>query len=184
MCTLSRPSRAKGHSTIMFSGLHVFHRISLTPRTNPHANLLMSSDKTRHAILRRTIGPTLSGSAMTQFEPTLKRYDERFLKKLEKAAEENNGVVDMNDWFNRLSFDVISFWKYLTRSGYGSRHIWAGISVIRGRRGSSMCGRSAEINLPGPSSIFSPLLNRRMTYSSSSSLGWLNSSCYSLQPKS
>jgi cytochrome P450 len=95
-------------------------------------NLLMTRDKTRHAILRRTIGPTLSGSAMTQFEPTLKRYEKRFLKKLEEVAEKNNGVVDMNDWFNRMSFDVKPFWKYLTRLDYGSPLIWAGFWVIRG----------------------------------------------------
>ena len=69
----------------------------------------MGRDKARHASLRRTIGPTLSGGAMNQFEPTLKRYNTQFLKKLEEVAEENKGIIDMNDWFNRFSFDVFSF---------------------------------------------------------------------------
>jgi hypothetical protein len=50
---------------------------------------------------------------MNQFEPALKRYEKRFLKRLEEVAGENNGVLDMNDWFNRFSFDVFPFSTHL-----------------------------------------------------------------------
>ena len=62
----------------------------------------------RHAALRRTIGPSLSGSTINQFEPTLKKYNRDFMRMLTQAAEANDGIVDMTDWFNRFSFDVLS----------------------------------------------------------------------------
>ena len=64
------------------------------------------SDKLRHAILRRIVGPSFSNVAMTQFEPTLKRYVQQFKDALQGTASENNGRIDMTDWFNRFTFDV------------------------------------------------------------------------------
>jgi len=59
-------------------------------------------------MLRRTIGPSLSLNTLNDFENTLKTYNSRFMDTLKKVTKETNGIVDMNDWFNRFSFDVIS----------------------------------------------------------------------------
>jgi len=33
------------------------------------------------------------------------------MRTLTKAAEVNDGIVDMNEWFNRFSFDVLSLFE-------------------------------------------------------------------------
>jgi len=63
-------------------------------------------EKNRHLFLRRTIGPTFSSASMNVFEPTMKSYSCDLIQAIQRDATVNNGVVDMNDWFNRLSFDV------------------------------------------------------------------------------
>jgi len=47
---------------------------------------------------------------MNEFEPVLEQYCSRFLEAIEVVAKEK-GAVDMNDWFNRFSFDVRSHFK-------------------------------------------------------------------------
>jgi len=47
---------------------------------------------------------------MRDFEAVLEEYGSRLLEAIEVVANEN-GVVDMNDWFNRFSFDVRSHLK-------------------------------------------------------------------------
>jgi hypothetical protein len=46
--------------------------------------------------------------ALNEFEPVLKRYSEQLMDAIGVIAKKNEGVVDMNDWFNRFSFDVHS----------------------------------------------------------------------------
>jgi hypothetical protein len=68
------------------------------------------------------MAPCFSGSSLHKFEPTLKTYKKRFMDVLKKAAEENHGIVDMSDWFNRFSFDVTSVLLiYLTRKRLPAR---------------------------------------------------------------
>jgi len=43
---------------------------------------------------------------MNVFEPTMKYYSGHLIEEIQQDANDNNGVVDMNDWFNRFSFDV------------------------------------------------------------------------------
>jgi len=52
---------------------------------------------------------------MKDFEPVLERYCTRLLEAIEVVANEK-GMVDMNDWFNRFSFDVRSHLKVKPRS--------------------------------------------------------------------
>ena len=50
---------------------------------------------------------------MHEFEAVLERYCSRLLEAIEVVSNEN-GMVDMNDWFNRFSFDVRSHFQFST----------------------------------------------------------------------
>ena len=58
--------------------------------------------------MRRTIAPSFSQTSLRELEPALKRYSIKLMDAITEIANQDNGVVDMNDWFNRLSFDVPS----------------------------------------------------------------------------
>ena len=70
-----------------------------------------------HVNLRKVIAPLLNSSAVLEFEATVKQYSTRLLEAIHRVAEENNDMVDMNDWFNRFAFDVI----FLSLAFTGSR---------------------------------------------------------------
>jgi cytochrome P450 len=69
------------------------------------SHFLINSDKTRHAMLRRVIGPSFRSSSLNEFEPSLKRFCYELMALIQRMAA-NGTVVDMDDLFNRLSFDV------------------------------------------------------------------------------
>ena len=43
---------------------------------------------------------------LNEFEPIIKQYSIQLVDAIGEVAQENHGVVDMSDWFNRFSFDV------------------------------------------------------------------------------
>jgi len=61
---------------------------------------------------------------MNVFEHTMKRYSCDFIQAVQRDANDNNGVVDMNDWFNRFSFDVSLPFVSWTDSGCWRAFIW------------------------------------------------------------
>ena len=63
-------------------------------------------DKPRHAFLRRLIAPSFGPASLKQLESTMNRYYEEFIRGVGKRAEENDGIVELNEWFHNLSFDV------------------------------------------------------------------------------
>jgi cytochrome P450 len=63
-------------------------------------------DKPRHAFLRRLISPSFSPTALKMLELTMNTYYEEFISGVGKRAAENNGIVELNEWFHNLSFDV------------------------------------------------------------------------------
>ena len=52
------------------------------------------------------VGPVFSTSSMNEFEPTVKRYSAKFIENVRATASDNAGLIDLDDWFNRFSFDV------------------------------------------------------------------------------
>ena len=56
--------------------------------------------------MRRIIGVALSNNALNEFRETVRDYSIALIDAIEDVARDNGGLVDMNDWFNRFSFDV------------------------------------------------------------------------------
>jgi hypothetical protein len=46
---------------------------------------------------------------MVQVQNPLWRYPAQMMESLQLSAAENDGIVDMNDWFQRFTFDVAKF---------------------------------------------------------------------------
>jgi cytochrome P450 len=63
-------------------------------------------NKARHAFLRRLISPSFSTAALRKFEPTMNEYYELLISTIENRVVENNGIVEMNELFHYLAFDV------------------------------------------------------------------------------
>ena len=101
-----------------------FHPIFSIPRIAFYLTILICSEKSRHAFLRRIIGPTFSSASMKAFEDTMNRFSCDLIQAVRRDANDNNGVVDMNDWFNRFSFDVSLPFSSSTDSGCWRAFIW------------------------------------------------------------
>lgn len=67
--------------------------------------LFNSSDKARHSFLRKLISPAFSPSALKALEITMNTYFEEFITGIDKRATDD-GIVEMNEWFHNLTFDV------------------------------------------------------------------------------
>ena len=63
-------------------------------------------NKTRHGFLRRIISPSFGPTSLKALEPTMNRYYNYFLTGIETRANMMGGIVEMNEWFHNLSFDV------------------------------------------------------------------------------
>jgi cytochrome P450 len=54
------------------------------------------------------MNPSFGPISLKGLEPTMSRYYKEFLDGIEEKAGQNGGVVEMNQWFHNLSFDVFS----------------------------------------------------------------------------
>jgi len=52
------------------------------------------------------MNPSFGPTSLKGLEPTMNRYYRDFLDGLEEQAAQNDGIVEMNQWFHNLSFDV------------------------------------------------------------------------------
>lgn len=69
-----------------------------------HSSLIFS-DKNHHSMLRRLLSPSFRSTSLNEFESSLKRYSQDLMEVIRRNSA-NGGIVDLNEWFNRLSFDV------------------------------------------------------------------------------
>ena len=52
------------------------------------------------------MNPSFSQSSLKTLEPTMNRYYGYFLDGISEKASQNNGIVELNEWFHNLSFDI------------------------------------------------------------------------------
>ena len=129
-----KQTRGKAIFTNTSCELRDFPPIFSIPRIAFYWTILICSEKSRHAFLRRTIGPIFSSASMTVFEHTMKRYSSDLIQAVRRDANDNDGVVDMNDWFNRFSFDVSLPFSSSNDSGCWRAFIWGRVWCDEWRR--------------------------------------------------
>ena len=54
------------------------------------------------------MNPAFSSSSLKSLEETINGYLGLFIRGIQDRAEKNNGIVEMNEWFHNLTFDVPS----------------------------------------------------------------------------
>jgi cytochrome P450 len=68
---------------------------------------MLAADEKNHARQRRILSHAFSVEALRGQEKLTAEYVDLFIMKIGEVAEENKGVVDLNCWFNYLTFDII-----------------------------------------------------------------------------
>lgn len=52
------------------------------------------------------MSPSFSPTSLRALESTMNRYYQEFLTGIEERAKKQGGIVELNEWFCNLSFDV------------------------------------------------------------------------------
>lgn len=52
------------------------------------------------------MSPSFGPASLKALEPTMNRYYQEFLTGIEERANKQGHIVDLNEWFCNLSFDV------------------------------------------------------------------------------
>jgi cytochrome P450 len=68
---------------------------------------MLAADEKNHARQRRTISHAFSVDALRQQEQLTAQFVDLFISKIGEEAAANNQVVEINSWFNYLTFDII-----------------------------------------------------------------------------
>ncbi|KAK6854663.1 hypothetical protein PG995_009756 [Apiospora arundinis] len=71
----------------------------------PH--FIVDPDAARRGRIRSALLPSFSERSMRQYEPTIKRYLDLFLRRLQEKSDGGNSPVNMRDWYNYFAFDVL-----------------------------------------------------------------------------
>lgn len=94
-------------------GLPNFPRDAIDSRFEPVEDTgvlstdMLAADEKNHGRQRRTISHAFSVDALRQQEELTASFVDLFIFKIGEIAAANNGVVEMNSWYNYLTFDII-----------------------------------------------------------------------------
>jgi len=77
-------------------------------------------DKSRHGFLRRLMNPAFSPSSLRELEIGMRRYFEALVNSVRTGATRNDGIVEMNQLFHNLAFDVSRAWRGLWVDKWGT----------------------------------------------------------------
>ncbi|KAI0120439.1 cytochrome P450 [Hypoxylon sp. NC0597] len=90
---------------------------------------IISADREHHSLLRRQLAHGFSERSMREQEPIIGEYVDLLMRRLEEHSENGQKALDMRNWFNFTTFDVIgnlgfgSDFGCLEKSYY---HPWVG----------------------------------------------------------
>ncbi|KAJ3544836.1 hypothetical protein NM208_g1879 [Fusarium decemcellulare] len=74
---------------------------------NPDAPHIVNGNHEEHARYRRLYSPGFSARSLREQEPLIQNYVNLFIKGLGRACEHGEAPVDMVQWFNFVTFDII-----------------------------------------------------------------------------
>ncbi|KAG5659484.1 hypothetical protein KAF25_002043 [Fusarium avenaceum] len=74
---------------------------------NPDAPTIVNGNHEEHARYRRLYSPGFSARSLREQEPLIQNYVEMFIKGISRACERGETLVDMVQWFNFVTFDII-----------------------------------------------------------------------------
>ncbi|ETS83962.1 hypothetical protein PFICI_05838 [Pestalotiopsis fici W106-1] len=68
---------------------------------------LISTSRERHGPMRRTLAHAFSARAMADQQPLINRYINLFLQKISERCNNGTVALDMTDWYEFMTFDMI-----------------------------------------------------------------------------
>ncbi|KAJ4244588.1 hypothetical protein NW762_014444 [Fusarium torreyae] len=74
---------------------------------NPDAPTIVNGNHEEHARYRRLYSPGFSARSLREQEPLIQGYVNMFISGLSRACEHGETPVDMVQWFNFVTFDII-----------------------------------------------------------------------------
>jgi cytochrome P450 len=74
---------------------------------NPDAPTIVNGNHEEHARYRRLYAPGFSARSLREQEPMIQEYVAMFIGGLGRACERGETLVDMVQWFNFVTFDII-----------------------------------------------------------------------------
>ncbi|KAK7432902.1 hypothetical protein QQZ08_000373 [Neonectria magnoliae] len=74
---------------------------------NPDAPTIVNGNREEHARYRRLYSPGFSARSLREQEPLIQGYVNMFINGLGRACEHGETPVDMVQWFNWVTFDII-----------------------------------------------------------------------------
>ncbi|KPM37985.1 Isotrichodermin C-15 hydroxylase [Neonectria ditissima] len=74
---------------------------------NPDAPTIVNGNHEEHARYRRLYSPGFSARSLREQEPLIQGYVDMFINGLARACEHGETPVDMVQWFNWVTFDII-----------------------------------------------------------------------------
>ncbi|KAH8683932.1 cytochrome P450, partial [Ilyonectria robusta] len=74
---------------------------------NPDAPTIVNGNREEHARYRRLYSPGFSARSLREQEPLIQGYVNMFINGLTRACEHGETPVDMVQWFNFVTFDII-----------------------------------------------------------------------------
>ncbi|KAK4150684.1 Isotrichodermin C-15 hydroxylase [Chaetomidium leptoderma] len=84
----------------------LFYRQSLVRRDGNPVSIL-DADREEHGRLRRAVAGGFSERAMTAQEPVIQGYVDLLMRRLREQSGRGKAVVDMVQWYNWTTFDVV-----------------------------------------------------------------------------
>ncbi|KAL9108200.1 MAG: hypothetical protein Q9187_008323, partial [Circinaria calcarea] len=104
-------------------------------RTEPDAHQIIFSNDADHSRMRRLLSHAFSEQALREQEPIIKQYIDLLMQKLhQQVAGPGGGKVNVVEWFNFATFDIIgdlSFGQPFGSLESGDYHFWIA-SIFRG----------------------------------------------------
>lgn len=74
---------------------------------NPDAPTIVNGNHEEHARYRRLYSPGFSARSLREQEPLIQGYVDMFISGLRRLCEQSEIAVDMVQWFNFVTFDII-----------------------------------------------------------------------------
>ena len=71
-----------------------------------HKSILLERSVEAHGETRRLLSHAFSARALSEQEPLVRQFVDRFMEKIGEHGQ-NNGGMDMDHWFTFFTFDVI-----------------------------------------------------------------------------
>ncbi|KAH8204051.1 hypothetical protein TruAng_001733 [Truncatella angustata] len=102
------------------------------------AGSIISAEKEEHSVLRKLLAPSFSDKAIRDQEPVVGRYVNLLLQRLAERCQDGTAAVNLRDWYNFTTFDVIGILAFGEDFGClqeGKYHPWVAAIALAIREG-------------------------------------------------